>query len=44
MVVIDIAFSDESIIDNKQSRGIKDTNLFDSALNEPKQTFDKKDL
>lgn len=44
MVVIDIAFSDESIVDNKQSRGIKDTNLFNSALNEPKQTFDKKDL
>lgn len=29
---------------NKQLRGIKDTNLFNSALYEPKQTFDKIDL
>ena len=27
-----------------QLRGIKDTNLFNSALYEPKQTFDKKEL
>ena len=27
-----------------QFRGIKDTNLFNSALNEPKQTFDKEEL
>lgn len=29
---------------NTQLRGIKDTNLFNSALHEPKQTFDKVDL
>lgn len=28
----------------KQLRGIKDTNLFNSALYEPRQTFDKKEL
>jgi len=42
-VVIDIAFSDE-INNNRASKGIKDTNLFKSALYEPMQTFDKKDL
>lgn len=43
-MVIDIAFSDDSIKDRKQSRGIRDTNLFNSALYEPMQTFDKKEL
>ena len=45
-VVIDKVFSeyeDESE-NNAQFRGIKDTNLFNSALYEPKQTFDKKEL
>lgn len=27
-----------------QLRGIKDTNLFNSALYEPRQTFDRKEL
>lgn len=44
LVVIDIVFSDDSIKDNKQSRTIKDTDLFNSALNQPKQTFDGIDL
>ena len=30
--------------DKTQLRGIKDTNLFNSALYEPRQTFDKKEL
>ena len=44
MVVIDRVFSDESIQNKKQMRGIKDTNLFISALYEPMQTFDKQEL
>ena len=43
MVVIDEVFSVEEK-KGKQLRGIKDTNLFNSALKEPQQTFDKKDL
>lgn len=42
-MVIDIAFSDETN-SNNGSKGIRDTNLFKSALYEPMQTFDKKDL
>lgn len=39
-------FSDYEDGNEKKSqlRGIKDTNLFNSALYEPKQTFDKKEL
>jgi death-on-curing protein len=44
LVVIDKFFSEYEKGCNKQFRGIKDTNLFVSALNQPKQTFDKKDL
>ena len=44
MVVIDEAFSTDEQKNKKQLRGIKDINLFKSALNQPKQTFDKKDL
>lgn len=43
-MVIDRVFSDESIQNKKQMRGIKDTNLFISALYEPMQTFDKQEL
>lgn len=46
IIVIDEVFSEyEDGNKNKtQLRGIKDTNLFNSALYEPKQTFDKKEL
>lgn len=45
-MVIDEEFSDYEGNTNKstQFRGIKDTNLFNSALYEPQQTFDKKEL
>lgn len=45
-IVIDEVFSDYENGNKKrtQLRGIKDTNLFNSALYEPKQTFDKKEL
>lgn len=43
-MVIDKAFSDDNIQNKKQMRGIKDTNLFNSALYEPMQTFDKQEL
>lgn len=43
-MVIDNAFSDDSIQNKKQMRGIKDTNLFNSALYEPMQTFAKQEL
>lgn len=43
-MVIDKAFSDDNIQNKKQMRGIKDTNLFNSALYEPMQTFDKREL
>ena len=42
-VVADAYFSDFIKKDN-ELRGIKDVSLFLSALNEPKQTFDYKDL
>jgi len=44
--VIDKVFSiyEDGNENHTQFRGIKDTNLFNSALNEPKQTFDKKEL
>lgn len=44
MVVIDEEFSDYEGNSSSKFRGIKDTNLFNSALHEPKQTFDKKEL
>ena len=43
-MVIDKAFSDDNIQNKKQMRGIKYTNLFNSALYEPMQTFDKQEL
>lgn len=41
MVVIDEMFCDYEVDANygKQMRGIKDVNMFNSALHEPKQTF-----
>ncbi len=46
MVVIDQEFCEygEQVRYDNEMRGIKDTNLFNSALWEPKQTFDGKDL
>lgn len=44
MVVIDKIFSEYEEGSRTQFRGIKDTNLFNSALYEPKQTYDKKEL
>jgi len=38
------AYFSEFIKDDRELRGIKDVPLFLSALNEPKQTFDCKDL
>lgn len=45
-MVIDDEFCDYEVEANykNQMRGIKDTNLFNSALNQPKQTFDGVDL
>ncbi len=44
-MAIDKEFSDyEKEISSQQMRGIKDANLFNSALYEPKQTFEKKEL
>ena len=42
MVVLDEKFSENE--DEDKLRGIKDINLLKSAIEEPKQTFDKKDL
>lgn len=46
IIAIDEVFSEyeDGNDKNTQLRGIKDTNLFNSALYEPKQTFDKKEL
>lgn len=45
MVVIDEEFSEyEGAKTGSSMKGIKDENLLLSALEEPKQTFDKKDL
>lgn len=45
-VAIDEMFCDyeEEVKYENRLRGIRDADLFDSALNEPKKTFDKKDL
>ncbi|WP_372503668.1 type II toxin-antitoxin system death-on-curing family toxin [Acididesulfobacillus acetoxydans] len=42
-VVIDEYFSEFKDGENEQ-RGVKDTSLFQSAVNEPKQTFNRQDL
>lgn len=46
MVVIDKEFCEygEQVHYNEEMRGIKDTNLFNSALLQPKQSFESKDL